>query len=727
MDDLGTAPPDRLGTTTLPDGRSLAWSEWGPVTGRAVLFFPGAATGRSLGFGTHLLPGLDVRLVSWDRPGLGASDPAPGWTLADAAADVAALVADRGLTDVHGVAFSQGSVFGLACAAAGVLSRLSIVSGTDDFADPVTADRADPGVARFCAACRDDPRGTRAQLEAMDAASMWDLVLQGSSDVDAQVYRQPGFAAAYSGALAEGFAQSAAGYARDTVLAMAPWSFDVESLALPVDLWFGAHDGSAVHSPDRGERLHARIPGSRRHVVADAGGSLLWTRARDVLTAPVPTRPTTPDGSYLEGVRTGIDRAAATATPLRSAHAGAPAALLDATEAAVEAAADDLLALSHDLHAHPEEAFAEHRSARAVADLLARHGVGAAVGVHGLDTALRASVSHGDGPTVAVLAEYDALPGLGHGCGHNVICATAVGAFLGLAHALRSGAAGGTAVLLGTPAEEGGGGKEFLARAGAFDGVDAVVMLHPFSYDVAAQPFLGRRQVRATYHGVAAHAAAQPFMGRNALDAVVAGYNGIAMLRQHTTPDDRVHGIVLDGGRRPNVVPDRAVAEYYVRSAEPATLADLCARVDLVLRAAAAMTGTGVELEWDRQPAYLPIRANLELAARWTAHQARRGRTSLPPGVVPTTLTGSTDLGNVSVRVPAIHPMLAVSSPDVSLHTAAFAAAAASPAADAAVLDGAVGLALTALDVLADPGLLAAVRAEFEAAGGVMDVEGFLG
>jgi amidohydrolase len=438
------------------------------------------------------------------------------------------------------------------------------------------------------------------------------------------------------------------------------------------------------------------------------------------------TRPTTPDGTYLAAVRTAIDRAAATAEPLRSTHAGAAEDLLAATEAAVEGLGEDLLALSHALHAHPEEGFAEHDSVRAVADLLARHDVEAMVGVHGLDTALRASVSSGEGPTVAVLAEYDALPGIGHGCGHNVICATAVGAFLGLVHALRSGAVTGTVVLFGTPAEEGGGGKELMARDGAFDGIDAVVMLHPFSYDVAIQPFLGRRQVRATYHGVAAHASAQPFMGRNALDAVVAGYTGIAMLRQHTTPSDRIHGIVVDGGQRPNVVPATASAEYYVRSAEPATLADLCSRVDLVLRAAAAMTGTGVELEWDRQPAYLPIRANRELAARWTTHQDRRGRTALPPGVVPETLSGSTDLGNVSVRVPAIHPMLAISSPDLSLHTAEFAAAAGSATGDRGVLDGAVGLALTALDVLADPELLAAVRTEFEGAGGVLDVEEFL-
>src|SRR4051794_15081860 len=179
--------------------------------------------------------------------------------------------------------------------------------------------------------------------------------------------------------------------------------------------------------------------------------------------------------AHLDQLRAVTERAAATAEPLRSRYAGAPDALSSRAERAVEAARADLLALSADLHAHPEEGYAEHRSVRAVADLLGRYGVQAQVGAHGLDTALRATTGSG-GPTVAVLAEYDALPGIGHGCGHNVICAAAVGAFLGL-HAVLSSEVPGTAVLLGTPAEEGGGGKEVMARDGAFDGVDAVVML----------------------------------------------------------------------------------------------------------------------------------------------------------------------------------------------------------------------------------------------------------
>lgn len=429
--------------------------------------------------------------------------------------------------------------------------------------------------------------------------------------------------------------------------------------------------------------------------------------------------PQAPDDSFLRALNERTARAAAAAEPITSPHTGAPQDLRDAVTAAVADLGQRLTALSRDLHAHPEEAFGEHRSVRAVADLLDRHGHRAEVGLGGLDTALRTGVGT-DGPHVAVLAEYDALPGIGHACGHNIIAATAVGAFLAAAPAQQG--TGGRLSLIGTPAEEGGGGKETLARAGVFDDVDAVVMLHPFGHDIAVHPFLGRRQVELVFRGVAAHAAAQPFMGRNALDAAVAAYQGVAALRQHLPDGDRVHGVFTDGGARPNVVPDRAALLFYLRSGRPETLRDLAARVTAVAEGAAAMSGCEVELHWDPQPAYLPIRANRALAARWAVNQAPVGRKPLPSGVVPEFLTGSTDLGNLSYRLPAIHPMIAVSDPAVALHTVEFAAAAGSATGDRAVHDGALGLALTALDYLADAALRDAVRAEFEAAGGAMDV-----
>ncbi|GAA4550852.1 M20 family metallopeptidase [Pseudonocardia xishanensis] len=430
------------------------------------------------------------------------------------------------------------------------------------------------------------------------------------------------------------------------------------------------------------------------------------------------TGPDRPDDGYLRALVAATERAVAAAEPLGSPFAGAPADLREPVREAVVGLGDELVALSRDLHAHPETSFEEHWSAAAVAEVLRRHGHDPEVGT-GLDTALRCTTG-GDGPHIGVLAEYDALPGIGHGCGHNVIAASAVGAFLGLA-----GRAPGRVTLFGTPAEEGGGGKETMARAGLFDDVDAVVMLHPFSHDVAMHPFLGRRQVEMVFHGVAAHASAQPFMGRNALDAAVSAYTGVAALRQHLPPSDRLHGTFTDGGARPNVVPDRAALLFYVRSMEPDTLRDLAHRVSEIAHGAARMHGCTVDLTWDGKPAYLPIRQNTALAGRWAANQVERGRAPLAPGIVPEFLTGSTDLGNLSYRMPAIHPMLAIAGPTEALHTVGFAEAAGGEGGDRGVRDGADGLALTALDYLADADLRAAVHAEFAAQGGPIDVPSF--
>ncbi|MFP5069944.1 M20 family metallopeptidase [Pseudonocardia nantongensis] len=444
------------------------------------------------------------------------------------------------------------------------------------------------------------------------------------------------------------------------------------------------------------------------------------------MTCPDHHRPEPPSRAHDDAVARLTAARAAAADPVTSPHAGAPEPVRHALERAVDGLTAELLELSHDLHDDPETAFTEHGAVAAVRDLLARHGIGAEVGVHGLGTALRATVGTGDGPTVALLAEYDALPGIGHACGHNVICASAVGAFLALARWLgRDGSPGGTVLLLGTPAEEGGGGKETMARAGALDGVDAAVMLHPFAHDIADHPFLGRRQLEVTYHGVAAHASAQPHRGRNALDAVVLGYQGVAMLRQHLPDPDRVHGIITDGGQAPNVVPERAAARYYLRSQHPDSLRDMATRVQAIAVGAAAMTGCGYTLTWDPMPAYLPIRHNTTLAARWAVHQAVRGRTVYPRGVVPEAETGSTDLGNVSLRVPSIHPMLAIAEPGTALHTVEFAEAARGPGGDRGVTDGAAGLALTVADLLCDADLRAAVAAEFAADGGPVDVPSF--
>lgn len=405
--------------------------------------------------------------------------------------------------------------------------------------------------------------------------------------------------------------------------------------------------------------------------------------------------------------------------------AGAPGPVLQAIEHTIGQARSDLIGLSHCIHSTPEVGFEEHRSAAIVSEFLRRHGFAPTVGVFGMPTALRAQAGTG-GPRIAVLAEYDALPGVGHGCGHNVICAAAVGAFLGVSAQLAD--LGGSVVLLGTPAEENGGGKEVLERAGAFDDIDAVVMVHPFTGpdEVASFTSLAVRDVEATFHGVAAHASSAPHEGRNALDAVVAAYQGVAALRQHIPATDRLHAIITNGGSATNVVPETAALTVEVRSESLDELVDLSARVQRILDGAALATDTRLEARWDPFPAYLPVRSNAALAARYFTHLSARGRRIVldPPGLVGG--GWSTDLGNVSVRRPAIHPTVSISPKPIVMHTARFGRQAVSPLGDTAVIDSAIGLAATMADYLADPALRDAVDRDFAAAGGRVDVERLL-
>lgn len=430
--------------------------------------------------------------------------------------------------------------------------------------------------------------------------------------------------------------------------------------------------------------------------------------------------PQPPNDFLLRRLASDTHERARTSPAPTSTWTGAGTAVRDALRDAVADLAPSLIAASHDLAAHPEVAFEEHRSAAALADIVESHGVEVVRGAHGLDTALRAEAGSPAGPTVAVFSEYDALPDIGHGCGHHLIATAGLGAFLALA------AVGdrlpGRVVWLGSPAEEGGGGKELMARNGALDGLDAALMVHPFTYDVAEPVFLGRRQLRATFTGVTSHASAQPFMGRNALDAASLMYTGVGLHRQQMPPTDRVHGIVTSGGERPNVVPEHAEMLFYLRSEYPESLAVLSARLADIARGAALMTGCGVELSWDEAPPYLPVRGNRPLAAAWTSRYAERGRSVLAPDVVPRLFAGSTDFGNVSYRVPGLHAMVAITDRDISLHTRDFADAAVTPEADRVVLDAAYALAAVTADYLSDADLRAAVTTDFEAAGGAVDV-----
>lgn len=440
-----------------------------------------------------------------------------------------------------------------------------------------------------------------------------------------------------------------------------------------------------------------------------------------------------PSTRYSDTLRAATDAALGTAHHPGSAFDGAAEQLHGRLETHVDGVRDQLVELMLDLAAHPETAFQEHRSSRAIVEVLQAHGIEAQLGVHGLETAIRAEIAPPPGsaeaPTIAVLSEYDALPGLGHGCGHNVIAVMGLGAFLGLKQLADQDptAVPGRVVYLGTPAEEGHSGKELMARQGAFDGLDAAVMAHGYGYDLADQLWLGRRTLAVEFHGRTAHASAQPFAGRNALDAASLMYQGIGLLRQQTPPTDRLHAIITSGGDRASVIPDYARLEMYVRSPAPETLRELSKRVEDIAHGAALMTGCGVTLGWDEHPPSLPVRTNQALTGRWVEAQRRRGREPLPRGVVSETLAASTDFGNVSYRLPGIHPLIRISDAEVALHTREFAQAATSELAASAAADGAYGLGAAVLDMLHDRELARAVAEEFAAAGGAIDVPGYFG
>ncbi len=389
--------------------------------------------------------------------------------------------------------------------------------------------------------------------------------------------------------------------------------------------------------------------------------------------------------------------------------------------AAVEALRPELQTLATELYHQPEIGFEEHASVARIAAVLTAHGVDVELPAFGLATAFRASAGAGDGPHFAIIAEYDALPGVGHACGHNIIAGIAVGSFLAAAPLVAR--AGGRLSLIGTPAEENGGGKELILRAGGFDDVDAAGMVHPSSgsgpSSVLGQRTTGVRRVAVTYHGRAAHAAGAPWLGRNALDGVVTAYQSVAQLRQHILPTDRIHGIITDGGAAPNVVPERAAALFYVRSADIEGLRELTDRVVAVLEGAALATGTRAEIEVDPVPPYLPLQTNVALTERWADALAARGRRIPPPPAVIPQGGPSTDMGNVSRFIPSIHPAIGLGGPDdVTPHNAAFADLTVLPPALDALVDAAVGLASAAVDYVSDAELRAAVAAEFAASGG---------
>jgi amidohydrolase len=367
---------------------------------------------------------------------------------------------------------------------------------------------------------------------------------------------------------------------------------------------------------------------------------------------------------------------------------------------------DTLLALSHAIHGDAEIGFEEHTSSARVASALAAAGFDVQHGVAGLDTAVLARF--GSGPlNVGICAEYDALPGIGHACGHNVIAAAAVGAGFGLAEVADD--LGLTVTVLGTPAEEGGGGKILMMEGGAFDGLNAAMMVHPAPEEAATIPCLAVQHFDVHFRGRSAHASAYPQLGINAADALTVAQVAIGLLRQHIKPTDRIHGIVTDGGDAPNIVPERTAGQWYARAATLAELAELYPRVQRCFEAGALATGAEVSFD-EPGPAYSEFLHDRDLVAVWSDEARAIGR-QLPEQPMDEGLAGSTDMANVSLVMPTIHPMLAIDADGAVNHQPGFTAACIRPSADQAVRDGAVAMARTVVAAAEAPALRARLLA----------------
>jgi amidohydrolase len=375
---------------------------------------------------------------------------------------------------------------------------------------------------------------------------------------------------------------------------------------------------------------------------------------------------------------------------------------------AIEDAREEILDLSHRIHANPEPAFEERRAAEWVAEIVAGHGYAVEHPVGSLETAVRGRLTGGlgpKGPRIGVLAEYDALPGLGHGCGHNTMAASGVGAAIGLA-AVRDAWAG-EIVFLGTPAEERGSGKAIMIEDGLFEGLDAALLFHPCDRNHVEIAPLASEDVSVVFTGLQSHAAAEPWAGRNALDAMISLFVSVGLWRQQLPTHCRVHGIIQEGGTAANIIPDRTRAWFMIRSADQAYYEVMKERFRALCEAAAVAADVKVSIEFSGGAT--TMKHNRTLAARWVANGAAYGIAD--EGLDPS--SGSTDMANVSWVVPAIHPELSITDGPTPGHSIEFRDAAARPRADRTVLLAATLVAQTAIDLLADPELVAEAWREF--------------
>ena len=378
---------------------------------------------------------------------------------------------------------------------------------------------------------------------------------------------------------------------------------------------------------------------------------------------------------------------------------------------AVDALAGELEAISHKIHANPELCFKEEKAAAWLTEFLEQKGLKVERGIGGLPTAFRATVpGSAPGPTIAIMAEYDALPKIGHACGHNVIATSGAGAGAALAVALGTLPFAGAIHVIGTPAEEGGAGKVRLMNAGAFKGVEAALMIHPRCGTRIWRPSLGIIKVNAEFHGKAAHASSWPWRGANALNAVIQLFVGLDAMRQQLRPEARVHGIISHGGDQPNIIPEHTAAEFYLRSESKAYLQELFRRFEGCAQGAATATGCTVTITTD--PIFHdPLKPNVAMAALFEKNLERIDFPVDPED--PEAGYGSTDCGNVSQVIPTIHPYIRISPDGVPGHSREFAEWAKSPMARTGLVAAAKALAMTALDLLASPEELKKAKEEF--------------
>jgi amidohydrolase len=376
----------------------------------------------------------------------------------------------------------------------------------------------------------------------------------------------------------------------------------------------------------------------------------------------------------------------------------------------IDSLQDEIWNISVKLYENPEIAFEEFQSAEYLANLLERAGFDVQREVGGLKTAFQA-VHNGKGnkPTIAFLAEYDALPELGHACGHNLIAAAALGAGMGMLSVLD--ALPGQIRVIGTPAEEGGGGKRIMVEAGVFDDIDTAMMMHPSAKNMVSRGSLASMRLKMEFFGKPAHAAARPQEGINALDAMLLTFNNINALRQHLEPKDRVAGIIRHGGDAANIIPMYTTAEFSVRGENEKRREQVLAKV--LACAEAAAHATGCKMKYEALPGYSEIVPNRIIGELFSKNLNHLGREITPPE--PYEPMGSTDMGNVSNVIPAIHPYMATVSEDIPGHTVEFREACMSATGKAATLDSAKAMAMTAVDLMFEPSLLVEARSELDA------------